>query len=58
MPGRHEPGTGEVNYRGIAKALFDMGYRGPIGMEAYAFDLPEDALEAFKGAFTATIVED
>ena len=58
VPGRHEPGTGEINYRGIAKALFDMGYRGPIGMEAYALDLPEDALEAFRGAFTVTIVED
>lgn len=51
-PGRCEPGTGEINYPGIAQALFDMGYRGPVAMEAFAKDDPEVALEAFRAAFT------
>jgi hydroxypyruvate isomerase len=52
VPGRMEPGTGEINYAGIARALFDMGYRGPVGMEAFASGDPEAALEAFRAAFT------
>jgi hydroxypyruvate isomerase len=52
VPGRLEPGTGEINYKGIAKALFAMGYRGPVGMEAFASGDPEAALEAFRAAFT------
>lgn len=52
VPGRFEPGTGEINYPVIAKALNRMGYRGPIGMEAFAKDDPESALEAFRAAFT------
>lgn len=52
VPGRCEPGTGEINYPVIARALHDMGYRGPVGMEAFAKGDPEDALEAFRNAFT------
>lgn len=52
VPGRCEPGTGEINYPVIAKALNDMGYRGPVGMEAFAKDDPEMALDAFRSAFT------
>ncbi len=33
VPGRKEPGTGEVNYRNVFKAIYDAGYRGIIGME-------------------------
>ncbi|MFV0294851.1 MAG: TIM barrel protein, partial [Hyphomicrobiaceae bacterium] len=29
-PGRCEPGTGEINYRGVAKGLLAMGYTGPV----------------------------
>ncbi|MBV1703088.1 MAG: TIM barrel protein [Hyphomicrobiales bacterium] len=52
VPGRMEPGTGEINYAGIARALADMGYRGPVGMEAFASGDPEAALDAFRIAFT------
>ena len=52
VPGRCEPGTGEVNWNGIAKALKAMGYTGPIGMEAFASGDPEAALMAFRAAFT------
>lgn len=51
-PGRCEPGTGEINYAGVARALNDMGYRGPVGMEAFAKGDEEAALEAFRAAFT------
>ena len=52
VPGRCEPGTGEINYAAIARALFEMGYRGPVGMEAYAKGNSDAALQAFRTAFT------
>ena len=52
VPGRFEPGTGEVNWRGVAKALKAMGYTGAVAMEAYASGEPEAALAAFREAFT------
>ena len=52
VPGRCEPGTGEVNWPAVARALNEMGYRGPVGMEAYNAGDPEAALEAFRQAFT------
>jgi hydroxypyruvate isomerase len=47
-----EPGTGEINYKAIARALKDMGYRGTIGMEAWASGDDETALARFRDAFT------
>jgi hydroxypyruvate isomerase len=32
-PGRHEPGTGEINYRNVFAALDRLGYTGHIGLE-------------------------
>lgn len=52
VPGRKEPGTGEINYPGIAKALKEMGYRGAVCLEAFASGTAEDALAAFRDAFT------
>ena len=52
VPGRKEPGTGEINYSCVAKALKAMGYRGPVCMEAFASGAAEDALAAFRNAFT------
>src|SRR4051794_13000851 len=51
VPGRCEPGTGEIYYPAIAKALRDMGYRGTVGLEGYAAGDDVDALEAFRAAF-------
>ncbi len=51
-PGRFEPGTGEINFAGVARGLAKIGYSGPITMEAYASADPETALEAFSAAFT------
>lgn len=52
VPGRCEPGTGEINYARIARALVDMGYHGPIGMEAFASGDADAALAAFRTTFT------
>jgi len=32
-PGRHEPGTGELNYKNIFKAIADTGYTGCVSAE-------------------------
>jgi hydroxypyruvate isomerase len=29
VPGRHEPGTGEINYRNVFKAIYELGDRYP-----------------------------
>ena len=42
----------EMLWPAVARALNDMGYRGPVGMEAYAAGDPEAALEAYRRAFT------
>ncbi|SHN10176.1 TIM barrel protein [Roseibium suaedae] len=51
-PGRCEPGTGEIAFAGVAKALDRMGYTGMVTLEAYAAGDPDAALEAFRTAFT------
>jgi hydroxypyruvate isomerase len=35
VPGRHEPGTGEVNYGNIYRKLGELKYKGVIAMEFY-----------------------
>ncbi len=35
VPGRHEPGTGEVNFGNVYRALARLKYRGVIAMEFY-----------------------
>jgi hydroxypyruvate isomerase len=56
-PGRCEPGTGEINYPGVAKALDHIGYRGVVGLEAWASASASDALVAFRSAFAAATGE-
>jgi hydroxypyruvate isomerase len=35
VPGRHQPGTGEINYPRVFAALDEMGYGGRIGLECW-----------------------
>ncbi len=35
VPGRHEPGTGEVDYRNVYRKLAELKYTGGIAMEFY-----------------------
>ena len=53
VPGRCEPGTGEINYPAIAAALAELGYAGVVGMEAFAAGNDELALDRFQCAFSA-----
>jgi hydroxypyruvate isomerase len=52
VPGRCEPGTGEINYPAIARALNAIGYRGIVALEAFASGDDELALRRFREAFT------
>lgn len=56
VPGRCEPGTGEVRWPFVAQALAEAGYEGVVAMEAWASDPSvagsERALDAFREAFT------
>ena len=52
VPGRCGPGTGEINYPSIARALADLGYDGTVAMEAWAADDSDLALDRFRTAFT------
>ena len=56
VPGRCEPGTGEINYPAIARALTDLGYDGTVAMEAWAAEDSVLALERFRSAFTPVTV--
>jgi hydroxypyruvate isomerase len=52
VPGRQEPGTGEINYPAVARALDRLGYTGVVGLEGWASGDPSIALERFRAAFT------
>jgi len=54
VPGRCEPGTGEIHYPRVAAALAETGYEGVIAMEAFAAADPEVALTRFRDAFTTS----
>jgi hydroxypyruvate isomerase len=44
VPGRHEPGTGEIDYASIYRKLAELKYRGFIAMEFYPTRDPESTL--------------
>ncbi len=52
VPGRREPGTGEINYPAIAATLDRLGYTGVVGLEAWASGDPVQALVRFRTAFS------
>ena len=50
-PGRHEPGTGEINYPNVFAAIDELGYEGWIGCEYVPAGTTEEGLgwlEAYK----------
>ena len=57
VPGRHEPGTGEIHYGNVYKKLAELRYRGVIAMEFYPTGVVvetlrrarEEALQAWAG---------
>jgi hydroxypyruvate isomerase len=46
VPGRHEPGTGEINYTNIFKKLGQLKYRGYAAMEFLPTGDPVESLRA------------
>lgn len=52
VPGRHEPGTGEIDFEPLASTAKEMGYAGPIGLEYIPQEEGEKAL-AWCKSFTA-----
>jgi len=52
VPGRCEPGTGEINYPAVAAALNRSGYDGVVALEAFASGDSLLALDRFRSSFT------
>jgi hydroxypyruvate isomerase len=50
VPGRHEPGTGEINYRNVFKAIYELGDRfsGSVALEYSPLAPLEDDLAAMR----------
>jgi hydroxypyruvate isomerase len=48
VPGRHEPGTGEINYGNIYRKLAELKYRGMMAMEFLPVGEPVEALRKAK----------
>ncbi len=46
VPGRHEPGTGEINYANIYRKLAELNYKGMVAMEFHPTGEPVAALRA------------
>jgi hydroxypyruvate isomerase len=47
VPGRHAPGTGEINYGNIFRKLSDLSYKGYVAME---FKAQADIVSELKSA--------
>ena len=54
-PGRHEPGTGEINYPFLFEHLDRIGYTGWVGCEYLPLAKTSDGLEWFKSVRPATV---
>jgi hydroxypyruvate isomerase len=52
VPGRTEPGTGEIHYPAVAATLARLGYEGVVALEGWASGDPAVALERFRSTFT------
>jgi hydroxypyruvate isomerase len=48
VPGRHQPGTGEINYENIYRKLAALNYRHAIAMEFHPIGDPVATLRAAK----------
>jgi hydroxypyruvate isomerase len=48
VPGRHEPGTGEINYRNVFNKIAELGYDKYVGLEFTTTTTPEEAMAKVK----------
>lgn len=51
VPGRHEPGTGELNFANIYRRLVDLGYKDYIGFEFIPTKTTKESLKYAKKIF-------
>lgn len=51
VPGRHEPGTGEINYNAVIKHLEKKGFDGIVGLEAWPVKDTATAVNNFMSIF-------
>ena len=51
VPGRHEPGTGEINYKNVIRHLEKVGYQGYVGCELFPLNSSEEAVKAIMDIF-------
>ena len=51
VPGRHEPGTGEINYPNIIRMLKANNYEGVVGLECVPARDSDEAIEAYLKIF-------
>lgn len=52
VPGRHEPGTGEINFRNVFRAIYDLKYEGFITAEYHPTDFTMRDLELVRDLAT------
>lgn len=46
VPGRHEPGTGEINYKNVFKSISETNYDAFLGTEYWPIGSDDDSLKA------------
>ncbi|MCY3004066.1 MAG: TIM barrel protein [Planctomycetota bacterium] len=51
-PGRKEPGTGEIHWPRVLRAVSELGYKGYVGLECWPKDGEEKAIERLIAADT------
>jgi hydroxypyruvate isomerase len=51
VPGRHEPGTGEINFANLNRHLHDINFSGTIVFEVKPKRTSDDAVRSIKAIF-------
>jgi hydroxypyruvate isomerase len=54
VPGRHEPGTGEINYANVYRKLAELKYRHVVAMEFKPTGDPVESLRKAKAMVAST----
>ena len=55
VPGRHEPGTGEINYQSVFRAIRSTGFRDYVAMEYVPLDDAMTTLKKVKAMVAASL---
>jgi hydroxypyruvate isomerase len=55
VPGRHEPGTGSVDWAAILRLIQDQGYTGYVGFEYFPKDETDSSLETIRKFWEANV---